>query len=79
MDGADILIIKEFIGDFGRMDLEMDVENGYQQMEKSRKETGQWVLKLDSNGRFLFAINPTNQFGPNFSSTPKIANVLKEK
>ena len=44
MDGADILIIKEFIGDFGRMDLEMDVENGYQQMEKSRKETGQWVL-----------------------------------
>ena len=44
MDGADILIIKEFIGDFGRMDLEMDVENGYQQMEKLRKETGQWVL-----------------------------------
>jgi len=44
MDGADILIIKEFIGDFGQMDLEMDVENGYQQMEKSRKETGQWVL-----------------------------------
>ena len=44
MDGADILIIKEFIGDFGRTDLEMDVENGYQQMEKSRKETGLWVL-----------------------------------
>lgn len=44
MDGADIQTNKEFIGDSGQMDLEMDVENGFQLMEKSKREIGQWVL-----------------------------------
>ena len=44
MDGADILIIKEFIGDSGPMDLGMVVESGFHLMEKSKREIGQWVL-----------------------------------
>jgi hypothetical protein len=44
MDGVDTLIIKEFIGDSGLMDLGTAVESGYQPMEKQKREIGQWVL-----------------------------------
>lgn len=44
MDGADTLIIKEFTGDFGPMDLGTDVESGSQLMEKIKREIGKWVL-----------------------------------
>jgi hypothetical protein len=44
MDGVDILIIKEFIGDSGLTDLGTAVESGYQPMVKQKREIGQWVL-----------------------------------
>jgi hypothetical protein len=44
MDGVDTLIIKEFIGDSGLMDLGTAVESGYQPMVKQKREIGQWVL-----------------------------------
>ena len=47
MDGVDTLIIKEFIGDSGLMDLGTAVESGYQPMVKQKREIGQWVLWND--------------------------------
>lgn len=47
MDGVDILIIKEYIGDSGQTVWETEEENGLLQMEKSKKEIGQWELWND--------------------------------
>ena len=50
MDGADILIFKEFIGDYGIMDWEMVLESGLTHKAKFLKEIGIWEY---SNDQFI--------------------------